>query len=1360
MPCKMPRPNEDVSPTHGISTTVSPSFTIPPHVLGRTVHNPTIDSTGPGRRPQKPRPGMRVPYRNLTSQIVTQDEIAEEILKRQIKRNSSHPRVVLVDNIRSRSLHFGGSGDTTFAKSLSQKLANQLSSQADAEEKPATEVAGNNGVLWPQIQVETSEQSQFVSGHGCYPIKEKQSVEVIHGESNGIEVPILSHKKPSISPRINHHKTSKLDKEAEKEIALKQLKELPMIKDSESAVRRKNLLKSDTNMQLSLSMTTLSDVKSCSNFETKDCSGSDEKLGVNTSGENSSDIGITLLSTHNCGNVKLKDSEAKSVHPPVSIGTGNNKRNEVLNKLRDSNKYFLKKTKFRGKKILKLNLSNGHCKKLNKEIGFKRRSARLSDKDALAPVKKGPSKEVPLSSNSGVKNRKRGRPSTSVQNNSRSARNSSNSPVTNPEANSVESSAKRTCVRSNNVDVSTVCKTSPSHCGLVTPITVKIEPSCALKTPVDHKAIEPQLEMNEIKVSRDKVSPKQSSKEKKPGKRYATEVEKLLKDEGAATMLLQTGSLESGENKYINPAWSDLRKTGKKCKREWEKLFNDEGVVNMLLATQPNGPRLIVNRKMERSLSNECRRTTRQRILYKASLARKSVMQNSALPSRLRPKTLFKRKKDLDMKRKLEEKKRQLFSKKCESNSGQLERKAGSDNRKGKEEKKDGTIEKKIEGVVEMIDISKSPPKEEIDSSMLLNVSAKASRIIRRHSSSSSFSSRSSSPAGLNCKDKRGSGSSNSAKEISYALYDQNELGQITVSLESLSEFPVKSNVNGNRLGFVSRCSNTRKVVAVPRMSAAVRLKLNSEMSKNFQKGLNIENAKNVSAKLTTPTKTKKSPAPSEQSLKLDSPYELKLQSPSQSPGGIKPLDDLTEVKEMPLIDAINDSQSPNKHTAPAVQSSSNVPQMPTPVKGLELINGGELAVCVKKLQERKDVSITAISDCGERRLEFSNSIPASRPLLPSTSSKTPTPSVAPRQSASSPGVLVEVVPKLKKIKNPKAPFLKNIMGKEHRIVGLPLSPIASYNSVIKSLENVAQKHKKRANNKIGRPLDSKESFRQRSSGRQNAGTYNYKEICLRRYENFVQVILTPGSTKMKNSLNVQVLHEFRDALQQLRRDEFCRVVLVTSTGSTFCQGLDLHSLLHTNIERRKKAAQELSEALKEFLRVLAMFNKPIVAGVHGAAVGLGVTMLPFFDVVYASDKATFHAPYARLGQIPEGAAVLTLPLMLGNAVTSELLFGSRKLTASEALHYGLVTRVFWPDTFQEELIPNIRAMATQSSQSMQAMKALLRLNLRVKLEATLDSESSLLVQHWCSPECQRNFRKFLETSDEVFLQRQKKEPC
>ncbi|XP_046492414.1 uncharacterized protein [Neodiprion pinetum] len=256
---------------------------------------------------------------------------------------------------------------------------------------------------------------------------------------------------------------------------------------------------------------------------------------------------------------------------------------------------------------------------------------------------------------------------------------------------------------------------------------------------------------------------------------------------------------------------------------------------------------------------------------------------------------------------------------------------------------------------------------------------------------------------------------------------------------------------------------------------------------------------------------------------------------------------------------------------------------------------------------------------------------------------------------------------------------------------------------------------------------------------------FSSNEINLRRHGNIVELIMRPSSSKLKNGITLQLMQELREVLLLLRRDDGCRVVLLTSTGTSFCEGLDLSNLINSDREERRVNAEELANGVKEFIKTLANFNKPIVAGIHGAAVGLGVTMLPLFDLVIASDKATFSMPYGQLGQIPEGAAILTLSQTIGNTVTSELLLGGRTLTASEALRAGLVSRVLWPDRFQGELIPSLRAMSEHSSQSMEATKTLLRHSLRKKLDAALESESYLLIQHWCSAECQTLIKNYLD---------------
>ena len=60
------------------------------------------------------------------------------------------------------------------------------------------------------------------------------------------------------------------------------------------------------------------------------------------------------------------------------------------------------------------------------------------------------------------------------------------------------------------------------------------------------------------------------------------------------------------------------------------------------------------------------------------------------------------------------------------------------------------------------------------------------------------------------------------------------------------------------------------------------------------------------------------------------------------------------------------------------------------------------------------------------------------------------------------------------------------------------------------------------------------------------------------------------------------------------------------------------------------------------------LFPKPIVAAVNGSAVGLGVSLLPLCDVIYASDKASFYCPYTKLGHTPEGGASYTFTQTMG----------------------------------------------------------------------------------------------------------------
>ncbi|XP_067132332.1 uncharacterized protein [Centruroides vittatus] len=263
-----------------------------------------------------------------------------------------------------------------------------------------------------------------------------------------------------------------------------------------------------------------------------------------------------------------------------------------------------------------------------------------------------------------------------------------------------------------------------------------------------------------------------------------------------------------------------------------------------------------------------------------------------------------------------------------------------------------------------------------------------------------------------------------------------------------------------------------------------------------------------------------------------------------------------------------------------------------------------------------------------------------------------------------------------------------------------------------------------------------------RYSVRQSECAFRYKEIAVKKHQNFIQIILVPNRSR-HNSLTAEGMKEMKEALLSACKDTGCRAVLFNSSGSIFCSGIDLVPLLGSG---KKQVAEEVANAVKDLIQTMGVFPKPLVAAVNGGAVGLGVTLLTFCDVVLASDKATFFMPYAKLGYIAEGAATLTLPQVIGATMATDLLLRGRKLTAQQALRCGLVSEVLWPTQLMEEAIPRMHALAKQSLSVMEATKSMIRCHLWEKLQTTLENESRSLPKQWMSASCQQAIKQAIES--------------
>jgi peroxisomal 3,2-trans-enoyl-CoA isomerase len=110
------------------------------------------------------------------------------------------------------------------------------------------------------------------------------------------------------------------------------------------------------------------------------------------------------------------------------------------------------------------------------------------------------------------------------------------------------------------------------------------------------------------------------------------------------------------------------------------------------------------------------------------------------------------------------------------------------------------------------------------------------------------------------------------------------------------------------------------------------------------------------------------------------------------------------------------------------------------------------------------------------------------------------------------------------------------------------------------------------------------------------------------------------------------------------------------------------------------------------FMRTFIRFPKPIIAAVNGPAIGVGCTMVPHCDIVYAAENASFLVPFSRIAVVPEFCSSVTFPQILGTSTANEMLLFGKQLGAQRAKELGFVSDVFPQKNFLESVLREVRA--------------------------------------------------------------------
>lgn len=171
-------------------------------------------------------------------------------------------------------------------------------------------------------------------------------------------------------------------------------------------------------------------------------------------------------------------------------------------------------------------------------------------------------------------------------------------------------------------------------------------------------------------------------------------------------------------------------------------------------------------------------------------------------------------------------------------------------------------------------------------------------------------------------------------------------------------------------------------------------------------------------------------------------------------------------------------------------------------------------------------------------------------------------------------------------------------------------------------------------------------------------------------------------------------------ALDSAADDPAIAVVVLTGTGRAFSAGQDLAEMAALSAAATEPpgvASPGTSEAsgFPTFADALERFPKPLIAAVNGVGVGIGFTMLSFFDLVLIADSARLRAPFTALGVAPEAASSYLFPLRMGWQRAAWVLYSGSWVDATEAVELGIA----WRSCPDAELLDTTLAVAGQVAQ-------------------------------------------------------------
>ena len=234
------------------------------------------------------------------------------------------------------------------------------------------------------------------------------------------------------------------------------------------------------------------------------------------------------------------------------------------------------------------------------------------------------------------------------------------------------------------------------------------------------------------------------------------------------------------------------------------------------------------------------------------------------------------------------------------------------------------------------------------------------------------------------------------------------------------------------------------------------------------------------------------------------------------------------------------------------------------------------------------------------------------------------------------------------------------------------------------------------------------------------------------------QLSLTLSRPKQRNAITVAMYAALADAVESAAGDPSVRVITIEGEGEDFTAGNDLYDFLK---EMPPPGTTDIP--VWRFLRAMVKNQVPIVAAVHGNAVGIGTTMLFHCDLVLAEEGSRFVMPFVDLGLVPEAASSLILPRLAGRRGAARYILLGEPFGAADAADFGLVSHVVPTGEIEAALAKTVAALLAKPPEALRQTQALLRREDTAELLERVELENSHFAERLTSDEVKQAIASF-----------------